>query len=250
MIPVLMEIGPLKVYSYGLMLGVAFLTGGLILSRELARKKMDPGMGSTITLLAAVFGISGAKVLYLLEHAAEFAADPWGMAFSPGGLTWYGGFLTALTAVSVYVRSRRISFLRVWDCLGVALILAYGIGRLGCHLSGDGDYGFPTDLPWGTNYENGTVKPSRAFAAFPSVAAAYPGGVVPDDTPLHPTPVYETLAGAAGFLLLWHLRTRPAPDGALFMIYVMLSSVFRFLVEFLRLNPRIACGLSAAQVIG
>jgi phosphatidylglycerol:prolipoprotein diacylglycerol transferase len=249
MIPVLFQIGPLKVYSYGLMLGIGFLLGSFILARELKRKKLDPNMASTVTVLAVIFGIAGAKILFLIEDWNHFVKDPLGMAFSPGGLTWYGGFILGLAAVITYVRRKKVPVLRFLDALGVALILAYGVARLGCHLSGDGDYGFPTDLPWGTNYENGTYPPSRAFAIFPEITSQYPGGLVPDSTPCHPTPVYELLLGTLGFAILWRLRKKPYPDGKLFMIYLMLSSTFRFLVEFLRLNPRIIFGLSEAQVI-
>jgi phosphatidylglycerol:prolipoprotein diacylglycerol transferase len=154
-----------------------------------------------------------------------------------------------MTAISLYVRSKKIPFLKIWDGLAMGLIIAYGVSRLGCHLSGDGDYGFPTTLPWGTNYAKGTSPPSRTFAIFPEITSRYPGGVVPDNTPCHPTPVYEFLLGVAGFALMWNLRKRPWPDGKMFMVYLMLSSVFRFSVEFLRLNPRLLFGLSEAQLI-
>ncbi len=249
MIPVLFELGPIKVYSYGLMLGVGFLLGSYILSLELKRKKLDPNMASTITILSVVFGIAGAKLLYLLEHWSQFIADPFDMAFSAGGLTWYGGFIVGMTSIFVYVRSKKVPFLKVWDCLAVGLILAYGVARLGCHFSGDGDYGFPTDLPWGTNYENGTYPPSRAFAIFPEITSQYPGGIVPNNTPCHPTPVYEMILGVLGFVLLWKLRTKPWPDGKLFALYLMLAAMFRFSVEFLRINPRLLLGLSEAQLI-
>jgi phosphatidylglycerol:prolipoprotein diacylglycerol transferase len=250
MIPILFEIGPIKIYSYGLMLGIGFLLGSYILSLELKRKKLDPSLASNITILSVVFGIAGAKLLFLIEHWNSFLRDPFGMAFSAGGLTWYGGFVLGMMAIFIYVRAKKVPFLKIWDGLGVALILAYGVARLGCHFSGDGDYGFPTDLPWGTNYEKGTFPPSRAFAIFPEITSTYPGGIVPDNTPCHPTPVYEMLLGIVGFAILWKLRTKDYPDGKLFMIYLMLASVFRIAVEFLRLNPRILFGLSEAQLIG
>jgi len=249
MIPILFELGPIKVYSYGLMLGIGFLLGSYILSLELKRMKLDPNLASNITILAVVFGISGAKLLYLLEHWSEFLKDPFGMTFSAGGLTWYGGFIVGMTAISLYIKAKKVPFLKIWDALGVGLILAYGVARLGCHLSGDGDYGFPTDLPWGTNYEHGTYPPSRAFAIFPELTSQYPGGVVPDNTPCHPTPVYEMLLGIVGFVILWNLRKKEWPPGKLFTVYLLLSSTFRFSVEFLRLNPRLLFGLSEAQLI-
>ncbi len=250
MIPILFEIGPFKVYSYGLMLGIGFLLGGYVLSREFRRKKIPSDFASTITIFAVVFGIAGAKLLFLIENWDAFIRHPIGMTFSPGGLTWYGGFVVAFASVYLYIRAKKIPFLKVCDALGLALMIGYGVGRLGCHFSGDGDYGFPTSLPWGTDYEHGTYPPSRAFESFPDIASKYPGGVVPDNTPLHPTPVYELILSLIGFALLWNLRKRDFPDGKLFMIYLMLASVFRFGVEFLRLNPRILLGLSEAQLIG
>lgn len=250
MIPILFEIGPVKVYSYGLMLGIGFLIGSYILSLEFKRKGINPNFASNITIIALIFGLAGAKLLYLIENWSSFMRAPFDMIFSAGGLTWYGGFIVGMTAIIVYVRSKKIPILKVVDALGVALLLAYGVARLGCHLSGDGDYGFPTDLPWGTNYENGTYPPSRAFSIFPELTSQYPNGIVPDNTPCHPTPVYEMLLGVGGFLLMWlYFRRKNYPEGQLFAIYLVLSSLFRFSVEFLRLNPRLLFGLSEAQLI-
>lgn len=250
MIPVLFELGPIKVYSYGLMLGIGFLLGSYILSIELKRKRLNPNEASNITLVALIFGILGAKLLYVIENWQTAKLSFFDTLFSAGGLTWYGGFILGIASIVVYIKWRKMPILKVLDGLGVALILAYGVARLGCHLSGDGDYGFPTDLPWGTNYENGTYPPSRAFAIFPEVACRYPNCIVPDNTPCHPTPVYEMLLGITGFILMWtYFRKRPYPDGMLFAIYLMMSSLFRFSIEFLRLNPRLLFGLSEAQLI-
>lgn len=269
MIPVLFQIGSRNVYSYGLMLGIAFLLGNYILARHLKRNRLDPNAANTITILAVIFGIGGAKILYLLEEWTLFVHDPIGMTFSAGGLTWYGGFLLALLVVSLYVRAKRIPFMKVWDGLGLALMIAYGVGRVGCHLSGDGDYGSPTNLPWGTIYAQGTAKPARQlqeyFRSNPEARAAWHYDSLhviiagkdrmgnfysrfDEVTPLHPAPVYELVLGCAGFLLLLWLRNRLSVDGMLFMAYVMLSSVFRFVVEFLRLNPRLWGGLTEAQL--
>jgi phosphatidylglycerol:prolipoprotein diacylglycerol transferase len=249
MIPVLFHIGPFPIYSFGLMLGIGFLVGSAILTEELKRKGMNPEVGGTITLLAVVFGISGAKILSLLENWSSFMHNPVGEAFSPGGLTWYGGFVLGMAAVTLYIRRKRIPTLKVWDSLAMGLILAYGIARLGCHLSGDGDYGFPTDLPWGTDYSKGVFPPSQALAPFPEITSRFPGGVIPANIPCHPTPVYEMILGIVGFLILWNLRKRPWPDGKMFAVYLAMSGVFRFSVEFLRLNPRLLFGLSEAQLI-
>jgi len=112
--PILFEIGSLKIYSYGLMLGIAFLLGSFVLSRELKRKGLNPALGGTITTLAIIFGIAGAKLLFLLENWSDFTRDPVGMAFSGGGLTWYGGFILAMTVLYFYLRAKKIPFLKVW----------------------------------------------------------------------------------------------------------------------------------------
>lgn len=250
MCPRLFQVGPFTVYSYGLMLGIGFILASYLLTLELKRKQLDPNMGSTITLLAVVFGIMGSKLLYLIEEWEYFIRDPIGMAFSPGGLTWYGGFFLATLAIWIYVRRKNVPFLRICDAVAPGLMFGYGVARIGCHLAGDGDYGFPTNLPWAAVYSKGTYPPSVAFKDFPDIVAKYGvNGVVPDSIPVHPTPVYEFLLATVLFFILWKLRARGYPDGKLFMIYLTFAGVERFAIEFLRLNPRILFGLSEAQLI-
>jgi phosphatidylglycerol:prolipoprotein diacylglycerol transferase len=248
--PRLFTIGPFTIYSYGLMLGIGFILASFFLTKELRRKGLDSNLGSTITLLAIFFGITGSKLLYLIENWSYASRDPFGMAFSPGGLTWYGGFILATVAIMIYVRRRNIPFLTICDAASPSLLLGYGVARIGCHLSGDGDYGMPTNLPWACVYSDGTYPPSLAFKNFPEIVQKYGvNGVVPDTIPVHPAPLYEFLIGLLLFLLVWKLRKKPAVDGTLFMVYLILSGIARFLVEFIRLNPRILFGLSEAQLI-
>ncbi len=248
--PKLFQIGPFTIYSFGLMLGVGFIVGSGLLSKELRRKGIDPAVGSTVTLLAVVFGIAGSKILYLIENWAFFMRDPLGMAFSPGGLTWYGGFFLATFAIMVFIRKQNIPFLRICDAAAPGLMLGYGVARIGCHLSGDGDYGMPTDLPWGAVYSAGQYPPSLAFRDFPDIVRKYGvNGVVPDTIVVHPAPIYEFLGALVLFSVLWKMRKRETPDGALFMYYLIFSAGARFLVEFIRLNPRLLFGLSEAQLI-
>ena len=274
MIPVLFEIGPLRINSFGLMLGIGFILGSYILSLEFRRQKIDPNLASNITILAVIFGILGAKLLHVVEHTFEYWGTPYldiaGQLFSFSGLTWYGGLVLGMVAITVYVQRKRIPFLKVWDGLGVALILAYGVARIGCHLAGDGDYGIPTRLPWGTIYANGTAKPTSMlkeyFETHPAERAAwsydslriipsridrlgYPVDRFDEVTPLHPTPIYETLLGIIGFIIMLRLRKNDYPNGKMFMIYLMLASTFRFIVEFLRLQPKLLFGLSEAQLV-
>jgi len=194
MTPVLVTIGPLSIPSYGAMLLLAFLVGGVSLALELRRRALDPHLARGIVLLAVVFGWLGSKALALAGLLASHAAP---------------GFTAAW----------RDTIARVLDAGAPALMLAYGIGRLGCHLAGDGDYGLPTDLPWGTRYDHGLVPPSQTFAGLPELLAQFPGAVVPDTTPCHATPVYEFLGGVLGWLVLRAVARRRLPDGQCFMVY-------------------------------
>ncbi|NUN08195.1 MAG: prolipoprotein diacylglyceryl transferase [Ignavibacteriaceae bacterium] len=248
MYPEIVKIGPLTVYSYGLMLGIAFLVASYILTKEFERKGLDKNAATEITLFAIIFGVIGSKLFHLFENWSDFLADPVTMAFSPGGLTFYGGLLLAMFSILIYLRRKKINFFYAADGTAPSLAIAYGIGRIGCHLAGDGDYGIPTSLPWGTNYENGVVPPSVMFRDS-EIAAGFPNGIVPDNTPLHPTPIYEFLVGLAIFYFLWSLRKKNKPVGYIFMLYFILSGIARFLVEFIRLNPDVLFGMSSAQLI-
>jgi phosphatidylglycerol:prolipoprotein diacylglycerol transferase len=267
MIPELFKIGPLSVHSFGLMVGIAFLLGSFILAAELKRRRMDPNIASNVTIIAVVFGLAGAKLLSVIENWPPHSI---GDFFSPGGLTWYGGFALGMAAIYVYIRRKKVPYLRFLDCLGIALILAYGVGRIGCHLAGDGDYGLPTRQPWGTIYAEGVAKPSTMlreyFDQHPAEAdfwkydslRAIPAGIdrrgyaynqFDATVPMHPTPIYEFILGIIGFVVLRAVGSRHLPDGMVFMIYLLLASIFRFSIEFMRLNPRLVFGLSEAQLI-
>ncbi len=247
MYPILFKIGPLTVYSYGLMVGIAFIVANYLLTKEFQRRKLAKNLSTEITFLAIVFGIAGAKLFHLFENWSVFLSDPL-IAFSPGGLTFYGGLIVAIIAILIYLKRKRISFLLVADSVSPALILAYGIGRIGCHLSGDGDYGIPTNLPWGTDYSNGTVPPHYMLQGT-EWAKQFPNGLVPDTTPLHPTPIYEFILAVIIFAILWKLRTKQWALGKLFMLYLIFAGLERFFIEFIRLNPRIFLGFTEAQVI-
>lgn len=248
MCPKLFDIGPFTIYSYGLMMGIAFLVASFILTLEFKRKQIHTDLATEITILAIIFGIIGAKLFHLIETWDTFIKDPFGEAFSPSGLTWYGGFLLALIVVWINSRRRKIPFLVVADSVAPSLAIGYGIGRIGCHLAGDGDYGIPTNLPWGTNYSNGTYPPSYAFRGT-EIAKAYPDGIVPNDTLCHPTPIYEFILALVVFLILWKLRKKDSPDGKLFTYFLIFHGIARFSIEFIRINPRIFLDLSEAQII-
>ncbi len=249
MCPRLFQIGPFTVYGYGLMLALGFIAGSYLFVNEFKRRKLDPNIANNITLIALAAGVVGSKILYLLENIPSFLADPVGMTFNPGGLTFYGGFLLASLSIFLYGKKKNIKFFTIGDAIAPGLMIGYGIARIGCHLAGDGDYGFPTTLPWGTDYSKGTYPPSIAFRDFPEITSRFPGGIVPDTVLCHPTPVYELIICALMCWFLWSIRKKTAPIGKLFMMYLVLAGVERFFIEFLRPNPRYILGLSEAQLI-
>lgn len=225
--PVLFKIGSLPLYSFGLMAALAFLAGNFVIERELRRYQIGhKGYSGEVVLTALLGGMAGAKIYYFIEHWSEFVVDPWGMIFSGAGLVWYGGLMGGTIAVLVLIYKRRYPLGRTVDVLALALSLGYGIGRIGCLLSGDGDYGPPTDLPWGM---------------------AFPEGVVPTTERVHPTPIYETLMSWAIFAYLYKSRPFETQPGGLFWSYILLAGIERLIAEYWRLTPVVALGLTMAQ---
>ncbi|MBZ0203224.1 MAG: prolipoprotein diacylglyceryl transferase [Ignavibacteria bacterium] len=258
MIPKLFQIGPVPVYSYGLMLGICFIVASWLMQKEFKRRKLEEGAAINITFIALVGGVIGSKLLYVIEEWGSIMSMPTSRMFStdglfsPAGLTFYGGLILATILVFIYARVKKIPFLRIADAAAPSLAIGYGIARVGCHLSGDGDYGLPVSefmswVPWGTDYSKGTLPPSIAFRG--SELAQKFGGVVPDNTLCHPTPIYELVFAIIIFSILWSKRKVFKTDGKLFGLYLILTGAFRLLVEFIRLNPKIAFGLSEAQLI-
>lgn len=258
MIPKLFQLGPVPVYSYGLMLGICFIVASWLMQKEFKRRKLEEGAAINITFIALVGGVIGSKLLYVIEEWHSIMSMPVGRIFStdglfsPAGLTFYGGLILATLLIFIYTRVKKIPFFRVADAAAPSLAIGYGIARVGCHLSGDGDYGLPVSefmswVPWGTDYSKGTLPPSIAFRG--TELAQKFGGVVPDNTLCHPTPIYELVFAVIIFSILWSKRKVFKTDGKLFAVYLILTGVFRLLVEFIRLNPRIAFGLSEAQLL-
>jgi phosphatidylglycerol:prolipoprotein diacylglycerol transferase len=167
----------------------------------------------------------------IFEDFSAFLRDPIEMIFTGSGFVWYGGFVGGALAVSWVIRRNRLPWLITVDCIAPALALGHAIGRIGCQLAGDGDWGIVSDLPWAMAYPN-------AIIGWP-----YPAGVR-----VHPTPLYECLAYAGVFGILWSLRKRPRPDGTLFWLYLLLAPAARFGIEFVRTNPPVLAGLSQAQL--
>ncbi|HET7275395.1 MAG TPA: prolipoprotein diacylglyceryl transferase [Longimicrobiaceae bacterium] len=233
MYPVLFEIGGFTVTSFGVTMALAFLVAGWIFAHELERLDEDPDIAWDLVMYAALGGIAGAKLYYLLLNWPQTAADPWGAITSRSGLVWYGGFFGAAALVAWRVHRGRHSIPRFADAAAPALAVGYAIGRLGCFLVGD-DYGRPTDLPWGVAFPNG-APPSTAANLRTYFGVDIPASI-PGDTVLqvHPTQLYEVGMALIIFTILWNLRKRFTVPGALFALYLLLAGMERLIVEVFR----------------
>ena len=225
MSPILFELGPIRIATYGVMLAIGFLCGLWILRRELMHRHLDTHLADRIVFAAMIGGVIGGKAFHLMEYPHTFLADPLGTVFSGYGLAWYGGFLGGSAAVLWTIRRHQALEWVTIDAIAPALVVGYFFGRGGCELSGDGCYGVVTDGPWGKTY---------------------PNGAVPTLDHVHPTPMYEMLQMACIFGILWALRDRLKP-GMLFGLYLVLMAVARFVVEFVRRTPEVLWGLTVHQ---
>lgn len=230
--PVLFELGSFRVHSFSVTLSLAFLVAGAVMQRDFARKGEPQDLAWTIVGFGLVGGLFGARLHQGLYHWEAFSADPLGFLTGQSGLIWYGGLLGGVAATAWPIRRAGVSFACAADTAALGLAIGLAIGRLGCHLAGDGDWGTPTTLPWAVAYTHATVP-------WP-----HPPGVA-----VHPAPLYELVALVLIFALLLHLRARLEPAGAVFATYLALAGAARFAVEFVRVNPPVLLGLSEAQCI-
>jgi phosphatidylglycerol:prolipoprotein diacylglycerol transferase len=228
MYPIIFSYKFINIGTYGLMLGLAFYLAFLLTERELKLKGKDPELAYKILIVIIPSAIVGAKIFHILENMSEFVRDPMGMIFSGAGLSVYGGFILAFLMSMILIKKNRENILEIFDITSPAMALGYGVGRIGCHVSGDGCYGIPTSSFIGT---------------------AYPNGIVPTPIPVYPTPLFESFFSLMLVVFLMKLRKREMPAGKLFFIYLILNGASRFLVEFIRLNPKEVWGLTQAQII-
>lgn len=255
---------PLPIATFGLLVAMAILAGAACLKRELARLHAEGRVGpaykrikgedgtvsevavppqeivSDLAFIVVLVGIVGARLFHILEHTDQFLLDPWSMIFSRSGLSVFGGLILGTLAGVFCLRRWKLPIRPLLDAVAPAMMLGYALGRVGCQVSGDGDWGTaanmalkPDWLPtwfWAQTYENNI---------YGEVIAA-PG--------VYPTSVYETVMALACFALLWKLRKHRFQTGWLFSVYLVLAGLERLLIEQIRVNPRFAfAGVQASQ---
>jgi phosphatidylglycerol:prolipoprotein diacylglycerol transferase len=287
MIPFI-HLGPVEIPTFGLMVAAAMVVAYYVLRADMARRGLAPKDSPTAEIFVAIpclVGIVGAKLYHVLETPHELFENPLGLLFSRYGLAWFGGLIAGFATFILLARWYKIPLLEMFDAGSPAAALGYGIGRIGCLLSGDGDYGKPTSLPWGMSF---------------------PNGLVPTTDRVHPTPIYELIVACAIAWVLWRMGARQIarrrgrveaslreanptlakkagtgkveavsgtvaarpgkPErqtagassrtphdagllgmGGVFAAYLVLTGAARFLVEFIRINPRSFFGMTNAQ---
>jgi len=212
--------------TFGLMLWLAAVAAAILVDRGFKRVRIDADAVG-IVAVAVVAGVVGAKLWHVLDTPAEFRALGWKVLWDTAGFAWYGGMIFGIAALLAQGWWAKIGPLRTLDLAAPGAAIGYGIGRIGCLLSGDGCYGVPTKLPWGMSF---------------------PNGLEPIYEPVHPTPLYEFLAALVIGWLLWRRAGKPHATGMILGHYLVLTGIARFLVEFIRRNPKVIFGLSNAQL--
>ncbi|HYD49181.1 MAG TPA: prolipoprotein diacylglyceryl transferase family protein [Terriglobales bacterium] len=224
--PILFHLGELPVPAFWTMALLGFLLALLVVRAEVKRRGYGADVAYDIVLYAYIGGWVGARLFLIPTGWHLFRNDPLGFLLSGSGWVWYGGVIGGAVGVLWLARQRGMGLLTVSDITAPALAMGLAIGRIGCQLSGDGDYGVATTMPWGMSY---------------------PDGVVPTTETVHPTPVYEMLGCFAIFAYLWRRRWQPHVAGSQIAIYLIASGALRFLIEFVRRNPDWLFGLTTAQ---
>ena len=217
-----------SIKTFGLTFALGFIACGAVLARRLRELGRPVDWAYEMIFAALVGGVVGARGYYLIQHYDEVKHHLLGNIFSGSGLVWYGGAIGGAIAVLAWMYRRGVLELQLLDMLGTGLALGYAIGRIGCQVSGDGDYGIRSSLPWAMGYPHGTVP-------------------TPPGVTVQPTPIYETVSMCLLAYLLWRMRDRVRP-GVVFACYLLLSGLERFLVEFIRRNSEVLAGLTAAQL--
>lgn len=222
------HLGRFSIGTFGILLWLAAVSACWVLYRNFRRWNIDAD-AIGIVAISTVAGVIGAKLWHVLETPQLLRQDPAGLLLDRAGFAWFGGLIAGILALVWQSRGAHLSKLGMLDLASPAAAVGYGVGRLGCLISGDGDYGIPTSLPWGMSF---------------------PNGLVPTTQRVHPTPIYELIVALLIAWILWRLGKPDAakPAGEITGAYLVLSGLARFLVEFIRINPKVYWGMSNAQV--
>jgi phosphatidylglycerol---prolipoprotein diacylglyceryl transferase len=222
------DVAGLELQTFGIFFALNFLAWAALVARRLRELGKPVDWAYEMLFAALIGGLVGARLYYIAQHYDDVKGDLLGNVFSGAGLVWYGGLLGGVVTVLLWARWRDFLSLALLDLAAPALALGYAIGRIGCQVSGDGDYGIQSTLPTSMGYPHGTVP-------------------TPPGVTVLPTPIYETVLMCLLAWGLWQLRDRVRP-GVVFALYLVGSGLERFLIEFIRRNNEVVLGLTAPQL--
>lgn len=228
MYPTLIKFDSFYISSFYVMVLAAFLVAYYLCEKDLIKRGEDKSTADILLAASFVGGLGGAKLLFLYQNAAfsEVIQDP--LRYFSSGYTFFGGFIGALFMIYLVSVYKKVSFWHLTDVSSVPVVIAYGIGRIGCLLAGD-DYGIPTDMPW---------------------AMSFPNGFPPTMEKVHPTQIYDSIIMFIVFYFLWNLKNTNHAVGFLTSLIFIILGTQRFLMEFIRnTTPSSIDGLSQAQLI-
>ena len=242
MIPQIFSFGPFPINSFGLFIALSLYVGIFTLSRSFEINGIKGELAERYVLTGGIVGLLGARVWYIFTHWQDVKDDLVGAIFSGAGFVFYGGFIFGSIALLILAKIDKVKIVSFLDSIGPTLALGYAIGRIGCQLSGDGDYGIPTDGFWGMSYANGVVPTPIGIRAYPA-------------------PVFESIMACGIFSFLFSIERKQKwlnKPLSRFSVYLMLIAIERFLIEFIRRNKKFDIGfeifgsevmLSQAQII-
>jgi phosphatidylglycerol:prolipoprotein diacylglycerol transferase len=233
--------------TFGLCVALAIMAASAIARNEVVRYQSSGALqaGAVNALERAIFGsiflgIVGARLFSILDYPVQFLNDPWSMIFARNGLSIYGGLLFGIGAGLLILKRNQIPVVPMLDVISPALLLGYAIGRIGCQLSGDGDWGIVADMGLKPTWVPDWLWAQTYQGNIAGVTIALPG--------VYPTPIYETGMALASFGLMWCLRKSKQRPGFLFSIYLLMTGFARLLIEKIRVNVRYnVIGLSFTQ---
>lgn len=228
MIPVLFHLGPFTIYSFGVMAAAALVLACSVAYRVLRTRGVSFEFAYELLFVAGIGGFAGARIYYLVQHWHAVRGDLFHNTFSGSGFTWYGGLIGGFVCVALWSRLRRVPLGLMANAAGPAVAMGYAIGRIGCLLSGDGDYGSPTKSFIGIAFPHGTVP-------------------TPPGVKVWPTPPMETVSMLIVCWILYRMARRPQPGWYVWGWFMVLAGVERFLIEFIRRNPVVLLGLRTTQ---
>jgi phosphatidylglycerol:prolipoprotein diacylglycerol transferase len=241
--PFVYHLGPLEVGGFGLAMLMCFVTGQILLTRELIRRGYDPAPVGDLVFAAVIGGLLGAKIYYAI------LVQDMGALFDRAGFVFWGGLIGGIIGTSLVVRFKKLRWSTIADASAMSLAAAYSVGRTGCWAVGD-DYGRPWDSPLAVQFPEG-APPSTAANMSQLFGVSFPPGTDPSAViAVHPTQVYEVILGFVMFLIVWRFRDHRHAAGWLFGLYAVLAGLERFIIEFVRAkDDRFFGGLTLAQMI-